>query len=291
MPEPLPAHGPGRVAVVTDSSCGLTLDEARRLGVTVVPLQLGMGDDTVPDDEAHVTASGIVAAQREGVRVTTSRPAPETFARVYRDLAAGGAGQIVSLHLSGALSGTVDAARTAAAQAPVPVEVVDTRLAAMGLGFTVARVAGRSWPDAAAARDAALAFAGRITVLFGVDSLEHLMRGGRIGLARGWAGRILGIRPLLELAGGAVRPREKIRTHAALVRRMGQLAVAEGARLATRVRVAVQHTGDPEAAEALAAAVRASDVPVDEVTVCDLPAVVIAHTGPGTLGVVVAPLR
>jgi fatty acid-binding protein DegV len=120
--------------VVTDSTAALPDGVAARWGLAVVPL------DVVVDGRRHLGGAdlppaALVEALRRGAKVSTSQPAPEAFSRVYARLAAEGATAVVSVHLSGELSGTVASARSAAERAQLPVHVVDSRSAAMGLGF------------------------------------------------------------------------------------------------------------------------------------------------------------
>ena len=126
-----------RVHVVTDSTASLPAGPDERL--RAVPLHV------IVDDESHLegvglTAEDVAAHLQAGHRVTTSQPTPRAFGEAYAAAAAAGAREIVSVHLSGQLSGTVHAAALAAADAPVPVRVVDSRTVAMGLGF-----AARDW--------------------------------------------------------------------------------------------------------------------------------------------------
>ncbi|HEY0119711.1 MAG TPA: DegV family protein [Cellulomonas sp.] len=123
-----------RVAVVTDSTAALPPGAAARWGITVVPL------DVVVDGRRHVegvslTSEALVEALRRGAKVSTSQPSPEAFSRAYASAAATGAEAVVSVHLSGDMSGTVAAAHSAAERAPLPVHVVDSRTTAMALGF------------------------------------------------------------------------------------------------------------------------------------------------------------
>ncbi|WP_291798975.1 DegV family protein, partial [Cellulomonas sp.] len=114
-----------RVAVVTDSTASMPEGAAERWGVVVVPLQVVVGG------ERHLEGwdlppAELTAALTHGVRVTTSQPAPAAFAEAYARAAASGAREIVSVHLSGELSGTVRAAQLAALAVPVPVHVIDS---------------------------------------------------------------------------------------------------------------------------------------------------------------------
>jgi len=124
------------VAIVTDSTASLPEGAAERWGVGVVPL------DVVVDGERHVegvdlSPDALLAALTHGGKVTTSQPPPAAFASAYERAAASGAREIVSIHLSGELSGTVRAARLAAESSSVPVHVVDSGVVAMALGFAV----------------------------------------------------------------------------------------------------------------------------------------------------------
>ena len=138
----------GPVAIVTDSTASFPPGVAEAAGITVVPLYV------VLEGESHregvdVSPEQIAKALTEGAQVSTSQPTREQFARAYSDLAARGAHEIVSVHLSGDLSGTVHTAAAAGHDAAVPVHVVDSRTAAMGLGFA-ARAAARVVAEAAA---------------------------------------------------------------------------------------------------------------------------------------------
>jgi DegV family protein with EDD domain len=194
------------------------------------------------------------------------------------------------VHLSAELSGTVDAARLAAAQVGEHiVTVVDSRSAAMGNGFAVlaaARSAARGEDMAtvaAAARDTAAA----TRTLFVVDTLEHLRRGGRIGHAASMIGTALSVKPVLHVADGRVVPLEKVRTTARALVRLVQRGVEAAA--GGPVMVAVHHLAAPERAERLAADLEERLPGLRELYVSELGAAVGAHVGPGAVGLVVAP--
>lgn len=139
---------PADLALVTDSTAYLPQQAIDRHKISVVPLSVVVGDE-VRAEGVEITPKDVAEALRAKQRLTTSRPNPETFAAAYRAAAEGGASAVVSIHLSAELSGTADAARLAAADAPVPVLVVDSHLVGMALGYAVLA--------AAEARDAARA--------------------------------------------------------------------------------------------------------------------------------------
>lgn len=279
----------GRVAVVTDSTAYLPFSLVDERGITVVPLGAVVDGITGDDGEAGA-ARDVAEALRRWAPVSTSRPAPERFAKVYAAHAAAGASAVVSVHLSGATSGTVESARLAAADAPIPVEVVDSRLIGMGLGFAVLAAAESAESGATAVEAAARAVdrASRTRSLFCVDDLEHLRRGGRIGAAQTLVGSALAVKPVLAIRDGRVEPLEKVRTYARAVARMESLAAEHAG--TDPVDVAVQHLDNAERAEELAARLRTRLPSVRDLYVSEVGTVIAAHVGPGMLGVAVAPI-
>ena len=123
------------VAVVTDSTACLSSDLIASHHIRTVPLSVVVGDRRLDDDPAELSAD-LETGLRAGAARTAS-PAPERFAAAYAAAAAAGAEAIVSIHLSGRMSGTVGSARLAAAAASVPVRVIDSGSLGMGLGFAV----------------------------------------------------------------------------------------------------------------------------------------------------------
>ena len=194
------------------------------------------GIDITPAD----VAAALVGRR---VSVTTSRPAPAEFAAVYRRLLDDGADGVVSVHLSAKLSGTYDAAVLAAADFDGKVEVVDWRSAGMGLGFAAlsaaaAASAGRG-PRRSTRRRHRLHR--RTTVLFYVDSLEYLRRGGRIGAASALLGTALSVKPILHVVDGGIVVQDKVRTASRALARMVDLAVEAAGD--EPVEIAVHHLG------------------------------------------------
>ncbi|WP_344020249.1 DegV family protein [Pseudonocardia kongjuensis] len=278
------------VAVVTDSTAYLPPGVAERRGLHVVPLEVRYGDRTARDGVDITPAELVAALADRNLDVQTSRPAPAAFAALYEDILRGGAEQIVSVHLSRELSGTWDAARLAAQEtAPDRIRVVDSRAVAMGLGFAVLTAADvtAGGGDGAAAEAAATAVAARCRVLFGVQDLERLRRGGRIGAASALLGAAIAVKPLLHLSEGRIAPLEKVRTTARLTERLVALAV--GAAAGPGARLAVHHLGAPDRAEDIADRLREQLPHAAEVQVSEVGAVIGAHVGPGLVGVVVVP--
>ncbi|ASW56271.1 DegV family protein [Plantactinospora sp. KBS50] len=275
-----------RVAVVTDSTAYLPAELSHQL--TVVPLTVVM-NGTAGREGIEVSPADVAQALCERrVAVTTSRPAPEELAGTYRQLLDAGADGVVSVHLSAKLSGTVEAARLAAADLDGRVEVVDSRSAGMGLGFPAlaAGAAAARGADLAEVRRTAAAAADRTTTLFYVDTLEFLRRGGRITAASALLGTALAVKPILHVADGALALRDRVRTTGRALARLVDLAVQAAGD--APVDVAVHHVAAPERATDLLAALvdRLGDQICDRY-LAEAGAVVAAHAGPGLACVVV----
>jgi DegV family protein with EDD domain len=278
------------VAVVTDSTAYLPAELIEGYGIHVVPLYVVLpgrsgreGIDIGPEDVARTLS-------QRGQTVSTSRPTPGDFLAVYRRALEAGADQLVSVHLSGELSGTSDAARLAASQVGEHlVTVVDSRSAAMGCGFAVLAAArsAAAGADGAEVAENARRTAAQTSTFFVVDTLEHLRRGGRIGAAAAVLGSALAVKPILHVKDGRVVPLEKVRTAARANNRLVQRAVdaaGDGA-----VSIAVHHLAAGERAERLATELRERLPALRELHVSELGAAIGAHVGPGAVGVVVAP--
>ncbi len=279
------AHGSGTpVAVVTDSTAYLPESLASRGALTVVPLSVVIdgragleGAEVTPDEVARA-----LSARR--VSVTTSRPSPAQFSQAYARLLDAGAPGIVSVHLSSKLSGTYDSALLAAAEYPGLVEVVDSRSTGMGLGFAALAATGHT--ELAAARDAALAAAGRTSVLFYVDTLEHLRRGGRINAASAFVGTALSVKPILHVVDGEIVIRDRVRTTSRALAKLADVAMA--AATAPVVDIAVHHLASPERAATLLQQLRwRLGERIGDSYLSEVGAAVGAHVGPGLVCVIV----
>ena len=202
------------VKVVTDSTSDIPPDLAEELGVAVVPPMIFFGAEGFKDG-VDITKDEFFEKLTTGdVMPTTAQPSVGDFLEVYRPLAEAGH-DIVSVHLSGKLSGTVNSARLAAQEMPdATVEIVDTGLASVGVTLAVKAavdaVAGGG--SAAEAADAARKAAEETEVFFVLDTLEYLKRGGRIGGAQAALGSLLSLKPVLRLVDGEVQTSEKVRT-------------------------------------------------------------------------------
>lgn len=272
------------VVVVCDSSSRLRLDDRKRWDVREVPLHVlvdGMdlrdGVDDVPYD-IH---------DRHGV--TTAGATPAELVETYRQaLADSGGDGVVAVHLSAALSSTYSAAVTAAREFGPSVRVVNSRSAAMGVGF-VAMAAARcaaSGADVDAVEAAARSTLGRTHVFLVVHRLDNLRRSGRIRTTASWLGTALALKPLLCLdVDGRLVLDQRIRTvtkaHAAMVERVAEVVGENTA------DVVVHHVDNHDAADALGAALTQRLPQLSSLTVADMGPVLSVHVGAGAVGVAV----
>jgi DegV family protein with EDD domain len=281
------------VVVVTDSTACLSAEIAAARGIVVVPLQVVIGADVHDEGSEGATPELVAEALKAFRPVSTSRPTPAALLEVYSSLAASGATEIVSVHLSAEMSGTFESAQLAAKDAPVPVVPVDSRQVGVATGYAALSAADvvASGGSAREAADAASARAALCSSLFYVDTLEYLRRGGRIGAAAALLGGALAVKPLLTIADGRVASLERVRTSGRALARLAELAVTAAGSAPCDVTVA--HLASPERAAQLQAELAsrlAANLEGREVGCAELGAVLGAHVGPGMLAVCVAPL-
>lgn len=284
------------IAFVTDStSCLPPSWRAPSKPVFVVPLNVTVGDETFLEGES-IDAEAVARALSEGQRVTTSRPAPGLFLEAFEQAKAAGADAVVSVHLPGELSATASAARLAAAESDLLVEVVESSSIGMGVGFALqagidARDAGASLDDVVRAVRTA---ADNTSLNIYVDSLEPLRKGGRLGRTGALFGTALAIKPLLTLKDGKLVPTERVRSTSKAIDRLAKLTVeAVRSHMSERVHVAVHSLTRHDLAERVLTKLRSElteeETPV-EIVDASIGAVVIAHVGPGTVATVVTPM-
>ena len=278
-----------RVIVVTDSTAGLPSELVVRQGLHVIPLWVRFGHrgyrvgvDLTPNQFYPRLA------QAPNLPIT-SQPSVGEFLELYRELARE-AEAIVSVHISTELSGTVASALTARALFhDVPVHVVDSRSTVMGLGLialAAARAAaeGQNGEQVAAVAERLVP---RTSVIFVVDTLEYLRKGGRIGGAAALAGSLISIKPILHIHEGRIDALDKVRTRRKAVDRLLEI-VAERVDGGGPIHAAVMHAAALAEAEALRDRIgRAFDCA--ELHLAEISPVIGTHVGPGTVAVAFYP--
>jgi DegV family protein with EDD domain len=277
----------GRIAVVTDSSACLPAELIARHGITMVPLQVVIGAQSL-DEGVQVSAENLSEALKDWAPVSTSRPSPARFAQAYHAAADAGASAVVSVHLSAQASGTHESALLAAKDSPIEVRAVDSRQIGMGLGFAVidAAVAAAEGADLDAVVAAAEKRAAAAATYFYVDTVEYLRRGGRVNAAQALLSSALAVKPLLHLVDGRIVPLEKVRTASRALTRLEEVVVGRAG--SAEVDIAVHHLGSPDRAATLAGRLRERLPGLGDLYVTELGAAIGAHVGPRAVGVVVA---
>jgi DegV family protein with EDD domain len=274
------------VQVVTDSTADLSPEAVRDLGIHVVPLNVHFGD-TVYKDGVDLSTDEFLTKLAASPRLpTTSQPSAGAFSEVYRRLSQEGK-EILSVHISSKLSGTVSSALLAkdmVSDTGCRIEVVDSTVASMGLGLHAIEVA-RAAKDGATLDEVASLLRHdlipRTHIVLFVDTLEYLQKGGRIGRAQAFLGTMLSVKPMLTVTDGEIHPLERVRTRSRAVERLHEY-VGEFSSLR---HLAVFHSTTPDEAQALAE--RLSVFHPQETHLGKYGPVIATHIGPGAMGVIV----
>lgn len=203
------------VRIVTDSSCDLSDAEVEELGIEVVPLSIRFGDEEFTD-RTQLSATEFYRRMAASEHLPeTAAPAPGAFDTVFRRLLDDGADAVVAIHLSEALSATIQSSRTAAAAVDgADIRTVDSRSITAGLGTQVLHAARAARDGASADEVVAIteALVPRTRVLGVLDTLDNLKKGGRVGGAQALVGSMLSIKPAIDISSGEVKEAGKPRT-------------------------------------------------------------------------------
>jgi DegV family protein with EDD domain len=276
-----------RVAVICDSSCDLPDAVLDRYGIAMVPLQILFGDEVHLDRVEMAPAEFYRRLRRGGKAPTTSQPTPAQFTAAFEHARAG-AEEVVAVLLSSGLSGTyanAEAARRAFAAGGV--HLVDSRTVSFGVGFLAIRaaeLAEAGWGAAAIAKELER-LRTQSGMFFTVDTLEHLLRSGRVSRVQAWLGGLLDMKPILSLdRDGRAVAAGRVRGQAGLLPRLLRLLDAAMPRPHERLRLGVAHADTPEIAEQLRRTLGDRYQPLD-LQVSPVTGVLAAHVGPGAWGV------
>ena len=279
---------PNKVMIVTDSTCNIPTPMIEGLPITVVPLHIIFNTMDIFLDGVNITPQEFYIRLRdEKPIVSTSQPTPAAIAQRYTQLVDEGY-DILSVHISSRLSGTTNSAEQAKKTIKKgAIEIVDSYLASLPLGYVVLKTAR------AAAAGASLADCKKIaeetckccSAVFIVDTLEYLHRGGRIGGASAFFGTAFNIKPVLELKEGLIGAAGRVRTlNKAMDYMLEVLENKVGANI-SKLQLSALHADAPENAAVLLEKARSKFNVTGESIVTDVTPVIGAHVGPGTIGI------
>ncbi len=270
-----------RLKIVTDSTCDLPQEVIDDLGVKVIPLYINVGAQGYLDGVDITRQEFYQRLPEMHPHPTTAAPGSKVFRQAYEEMAAQGATQVLSIHISPSLSATLDVARAAARETRfVPVTAFDSRQLSLGTGFLVETAAkaaaqGASLEDVLALLGEQIA---RSHVFAALDTLEYLRRSGRMNVALASFGRLLQLKPLLRMYDGEPTA-ERVRTSQRAMKRL--VEILEG--LGPLERVALVHTNAAARAEELRC-MSANLLPQGKLRSVDITPVIGANIGPGAVG-------
>jgi DegV family protein with EDD domain len=277
-------------ALVSDSTAGLSEEFVQEYGIRTIPLYLHVGDKTFRDRVDITPEAYYEQLPHLPTLPTTSQPSVGDFTALYQELIAQGATGIISVHLSSGISGTVNSATLAKEQIQgVPIEVIDTQSASAA--HMLAVEAGARALRAGASQAEAVAIIREVLMtqylVFTVDTLEYLYKGGRIGGASALIGSLLQFKPILGFKEGKIAALERVRTTSRAAARLIELE-KEHFGPSEPLHVAVMQATCPERAEALVTLAR-ENLNVVSARINVLTPVIGTHSGPGTLGLSCCP--
>lgn len=277
------------ISIVTDSTSDLTPEEQRQYGIVSVPLYVLFGGQMYKDG-LEITPTDLFKGLKEGKKTpSTSQPSPAEFAQAYTT-ALESAEEVLSVHISAKLSGTLGSAHLAAKDFGGRVTVIDSRTTAMGLGMQAIRAAemGRAGSSMAEIVAALERVQQHTTIRFTVDSLDFLRMNGRIGGAAALLGGLLNIKPILAMRDGRVeaagRARGAKKAQAEIVQFARDYVQQYGPSRASFICT----DGGETTLEELRVALQGSGI--EDFGSHKFGAVIATHTGPGTYGLALEPL-
>jgi len=238
------------VKIITDSLSDITSDLAQELGLTVVPLTVLFGHESFLDRVTMTTDEFYHRLTHDSVWPTTTQPSPAVFAEVYNELAKE-TDEILVVTLSSKLSGTYQSALNAKGliEKKCRIEVIDSRMVAMGLGLVIVSIAKAA--QAGAKLDELIELVRqsmtRSHFIVYFDTLKYLAKGGRIGKAQGLLGSLLSVKPILTIKEGEMAPLTRVRSLSAGMDYLYNFAAG----IPNIEEMAVEHATTPDEADRL----------------------------------------
>ncbi|MFC5404022.1 DegV family protein [Cohnella soli] len=273
------------IKIVTDSTADLSDDLLQQYGIEIVPLSLCIDGRTYLDRVDITPAQFMVEMKQAKELPKSSQPPAGVFLEVYDRLGADGS-EVLSIHMTGNMSGTVRSAQMAADMTETKVTVVDSRYITQALGFQVVEAAimareGRSVEEILSRLDVVREQT-RLFVV--VDTLDNLVKGGRIGKGTAWIGSLLKIKIIASLAGGEYTPVAKVRSRTHIVDYLVR-QFADDVRDKEIKGVGLLHADGYELAAKLKEAI-VEQTGFDRIRIEETTPIISTHTGPGAIGFV-----
>jgi len=273
-----------KVAIVTDSVANLTPETIAEYNIYVIPQILNWEGQSLLDQIDISTAEFYERLPQAKDLPKTSQPSPGQFTEHFQKVAEG-AESIVAVFVSSALSGTIQSAHLGAqAMGDYPIEIVDSRSASLGLGLLAVAAARQAAAghDYRAVAEYARSLVPRMRVMFVVDTLEYLHKGGRIGGAKRLVGSVLSIKPVLHIENGQIEPLASVRTKSKAIAHMIDVVLGE-MKGKQHIHAGIIHAGAPQDAAYIREQVLAAVQP-EELLLNELTPVLGANVGPGVVG-------
>jgi DegV family protein with EDD domain len=273
-----------KIKIVTDSTMDMTIEQAEQLGVVVVPLSVTINGETYLDRVEIQPAEFMETMKGLKDLPKSSQPSAGTFLEVYDRLGEEGY-EVISIHMTGKMSGTVRSAESAAQMTKTKVSVVDSEFISIALQFQVREAAemakqGKSLEEILNRLDSVRQNS-KLYIM--IDTLENMVKGGRIGKGKAFIGSLLNIKPIASLEGAEYNPVAKVRSHSQVVKWLTK-QFAEDVKGKTVKRVGIVHADALELASKLKDSITEltgyKDISVDYTG-----PTISTHTGPGTIAI------
>lgn len=277
-----------KVTIVTDSTSYLPAETLKALGISTVPLHVIWGEVDYIDNVTIKSEDFYSKLPHAKVLPSTSQPSPKEFMNVYKPILESG-NEIVSLHISSRLSGTIDSANQAAKMLHTEkVSIFDSLSTSMGLGFQV--IAAAQAAAAGKNREECIAAAEKVrstsTIFFIVKTLEFLKKGGRIGSASALLGTALDLKPILTLVDGKIEAHSKVRTFKKAMQKTAEMVAAQ-AEKSNKLHTAYINAEAKEDMAFLLQEVKnlVPSLKLGQEIEAGISPAIGTHTGPGTVGI------
>jgi DegV family protein with EDD domain len=271
------------VRIVTDSTCDLNAEQARQLGIdAIASLYVRFGRQTFVDGITISNAQFYTLMKENSNFPSTSQPSIGDFAKIYEQFKGE---PIVSIHISRDLSGTIASAEAAREMVGGDITIIDSRNVNAGLALLVAEAVhmARQGATSAQIKTRIDTLVPRTRLVFTLDTLENLRRGGRIGAAQAFVGGVLQFKPIITIKDGKLEPVERVRTMPKAMARLREIALGDLQDQADS-KVWFMHSNAVGLAQELQAST-ARHKPIKDSLLIEVGPVVATHAGPGAVGI------